>query len=244
MTAPAASAAEAEPSAAPKTRTSGSRRGKSTAKAVAPDAAPSDSSTADVVHAEATDTAEAKTGPARKQGRGAKNPPAPVSDGAATTEEPSATPVVDLPAFSSAGGPTGTVIAADDAPEGAEAAPPRKRANRRATSTSVAAATTAAPAEDPAEQQDDQGDEPVEDRHETATALLVRALRLGHDKDDTEWLHSSAVKTHMRRMDPSFSEKALGYRTFSDFVKARESVAELEETGHERLVRLRDSDRE
>ena len=75
-----------------------------------------------------------------------------------------------------------------------------------------------------------------------ATELLQRALRLGHDKADAdEWLHSSAVKTHMRRMDPSFSEKALGYRSFSDFLKSRESIAELEETGHERLVKLRDS---
>lgn len=75
-----------------------------------------------------------------------------------------------------------------------------------------------------------------------ATELLQRALRLGHDKADAdEWLHSSAVKTHMRRMDPSFSEKALGYRSFSDFLKSRDNIAELEETGHERLVKLRDS---
>lgn len=74
-----------------------------------------------------------------------------------------------------------------------------------------------------------------------ATELLQRALRLGHGKADAdEWLHSSAVKTHMRRMDPSFSEKALGYRSFSEFLKSRESIAELEETGHERLVKLRE----
>lgn len=74
-----------------------------------------------------------------------------------------------------------------------------------------------------------------------ATQLLERALRLGHDKTDADdWLHSSAVKTHMRRMDPSFSEKALGYRSFSDFLKSRDDIAELEETGHERLVRLRE----
>ncbi len=75
-----------------------------------------------------------------------------------------------------------------------------------------------------------------------ATALLERALRLGHDKsgDDEDWLHSSAVKTQMRRMDPSFSEKALGYKSFSDFLKSRDAIAELEETGHERLVRLRE----
>jgi uncharacterized LabA/DUF88 family protein len=79
------------------------------------------------------------------------------------------------------------------------------------------------------------------DEQGEATQLLERALRLGHDKADAdEWLHSSAVKTHMRRMDPSFSEKALGYRSFSDFLKSRDDIAELEETGHERLVRLRE----
>lgn len=84
-------------------------------------------------------------------------------------------------------------------------------------------------------------DEPTTEQDE-ATELLQRALRLGHDKTDAdEWLHSSAVKTHMRRMDPSFSEKALGYRSFSDFLKSRDDIAELEETGHERLVKLRES---
>ncbi len=83
-------------------------------------------------------------------------------------------------------------------------------------------------------------DAPLDEQGE-ATQLLERALRLGHDKADAdEWLHSSAVKTHMRRMDPSFSEKALGYRSFSDFLKSRDAITELEETGHERLVRLRD----
>jgi uncharacterized LabA/DUF88 family protein len=82
---------------------------------------------------------------------------------------------------------------------------------------------------------------PKVDEQQEATELLERALRLGHDKADAdEWLHSSAVKTHMRRMDPSFSEKALGYRSFSDFLKSRDDIAELEETGHERLVRLRE----
>ncbi len=81
------------------------------------------------------------------------------------------------------------------------------------------------------------------DEQDEATQLLQRALRLGHDKADAddEWLHSSAVKTHMRRMDPSFSEKALGYRSFSDFLKSRDQIAELSETGHERLVRLKES---
>ena len=84
----------------------------------------------------------------------------------------------------------------------------------------------------------DEGDLEPEDPQEVATRLLERALRLGQEKDDEDWLHSSEVKSQMRRMDPSFSEKALGYRSFSDFVKSRESVAELDETGPARLIRL------
>lgn len=72
------------------------------------------------------------------------------------------------------------------------------------------------------------------------TGLLIRALWLGQEKGDTDWLHSSAVKQQMRRMDPSFNEKALGFKSFSDFLKSRSEIAEMEETGHERLVRLRD----
>jgi NYN domain-containing protein/OST-HTH/LOTUS domain-containing protein len=77
-----------------------------------------------------------------------------------------------------------------------------------------------------------------EDPQEVATRLLERALRLGQEKEDADWLHSSAVKSQMRRMDPSFSERALGYRSFSDFVKSREGIAELDETNPGRLVRL------
>ena len=77
-----------------------------------------------------------------------------------------------------------------------------------------------------------------EDPQLVATRLLERALRLGQEKDDADWLHSSAVKSQMRRMDPSFSERALGYRSFSDFVKSRDSVAELDDTSTARLVRL------
>src|SRR6516165_7222410 len=84
----------------------------------------------------------------------------------------------------------------------------------------------------------EEGDLEPEDPQEVATRLLERALRLGQEKDDEDWLHSSEVKSQMRRMDPSFSEKALGYRSFSDFVKSRESVAELDETGPARLIRL------
>jgi len=98
---------------------------------------------------------------------------------------------------------------------------------------------SAPPARNPRrEQAADTGDAGSEDPQELATRLLERALRLGQEKDDMDWLHSSAVKSQMRRMDPSFSERALGYRSFSDFVKSREAVAELDETSPARLIRL------
>jgi hypothetical protein len=84
----------------------------------------------------------------------------------------------------------------------------------------------------------EEADPDSEDPQQLATSLLERALRLGHEKDDADWLHSSAVKSQMKRMDPSFSERALGYRSFSDFVRSREAVAELDETTPARLVRL------
>ena len=90
----------------------------------------------------------------------------------------------------------------------------------------------------PAAAVSDEPDPEPEDPQEQATRLLERALRLGQEKDDADWLHSSAVKSQMRRMDPSFSERALGYRSFSDFVKSREDVAELDETDPGRLIRL------
>jgi Uncharacterized conserved protein len=80
--------------------------------------------------------------------------------------------------------------------------------------------------------------EPERDVQADATRLLERALRIGHEKDDAEWLHSSAVKSQMKRMDPSFSERALGYRSFSDFVKSRGAIAELDESSTARLIRL------
>ncbi|MGE5693743.1 MAG: NYN domain-containing protein [Candidatus Sericytochromatia bacterium] len=76
------------------------------------------------------------------------------------------------------------------------------------------------------------------DAQQAATNLLERALRIGLQKDDTEWLHNSAVKAQMKRMDPSFSEKSLGFRSFSDFLRSRSEVVDLDESSTTRLVRL------
>ena len=100
------------------------------------------------------------------------------------------------------------------------APPPAKKATKRAKST--------APDDEP---------EPA-DPQPAATGLLERALRIGHEKDDADWLHNSAVKAQMKRMDPSFSEKSLGFRSFSDFLRARSDVADLDESSTTRMVRL------
>ncbi|MGA7055566.1 MAG: OST-HTH/LOTUS domain-containing protein, partial [Mycobacterium sp.] len=43
----------------------------------------------------------------------------------------------------------------------------------------------------------------------------------------------------MKRMDPSFSEKSLGFKSFSDFLRSRGELVDLDETSTTRLVRLR-----
>lgn len=72
-----------------------------------------------------------------------------------------------------------------------------------------------------------------------ASKLLVRAMRLLQSKDDAEWLVSSGVKNQMLRMDPSFQESALGFKTFTEFVKSRGGLVEIKEVGQRRELRLR-----
>lgn len=90
------------------------------------------------------------------------------------------------------------------------------------------------------QQVDQRVDDSPEDRQAVATDLLERALRLGRGTDDDDWLHNSAVKTQMKRMDPSFSERALGFRSFSDFLRSRDDLVDLDESSTARLVRLAD----
>lgn len=118
----------------------------------------------------------------------------------------------------------------------------------KAAEPSTAPSRSTADAQDRAAQDrsiQDQNDQASQDQGEderdqaAAGRLLSRALQMG-ERDDTDWLHFSLVKTYMRRMDPSFSEKALGYRSFSEFLKSHAELAEVEESGHERLVRARE----
>ena len=60
--------------------------------------------------------------------------------------------------------------------------------------------------------------------------LLERALRLEGD-------HANVVKSLITRLDPGFSERALGFRSFTEFIKAHPQVAEIDET--ENIVQIR-----
>jgi hypothetical protein len=105
-------------------------------------------------------------------------------------------------------------------PEPAKKAPAKKRSSRPAQST--------------------EPDEPEPpDPQTSASALLQRALQIGLEKDDADWLHNSQVKAQMKRMDPSFSEKALGFKSFSDFLRSRSDLVELDESSTTRMVRLK-----
>jgi len=80
--------------------------------------------------------------------------------------------------------------------------------------------------------------EPVEQTE--ATALLVRAARVGLQKSDDEWVHSSSVKSQMQRMAPEFKEKALGYTSFRAFVESRADILETKQLENgQLLVRLK-----
>src|SRR3954471_22017401 len=107
-------------------------------------------------------------------------------------------------------------------PTVAVAPAPAKKATKRTKST----------------EPDDEPEPEAADTQAAATGLLERALRIGHEKDDADWLHNSAVKAQMKRMDPSFSEKSLGFKSFSDFLRSRSDVADLDESSTTRMVRL------
>lgn len=54
-----------------------------------------------------------------------------------------------------------------------------------------------------------------------ATGLLMRAIRVGLQKSDDDWVYAAGVKSQMQRMDPAFKEKSLGFSSFRAFVESR-----------------------
>ena len=101
--------------------------------------------------------------------------------------------------------------------------------------TIIATPTTDAPASVPQDASPDPAAAPAasadpnRNPQKTATASLKRALEL-LAKNDLEWQHASAVKVQMKRIDPSFQERPLGHGQFSDFLKSRQSIIEIDKS--------------
>src|SRR5664279_821759 len=74
---------------------------------------------------------------------------------------------------------------------------------------------------------------------DAATDLLVRALRIVENRGDEDWAGNSQVKNQMLRMDSSFKEKSLGYKSFTDFIGSRSNVVEVKEGAATNQPRLR-----
>lgn len=167
-----------------------------------------------------------------------------------------------VPPESSAGGRGAGTAAAEPAPEPAaepapEPAPTRRRraSTKKATDAASAdvvvdgaapsppeeptAPSTAVKFVAPVEQSGagDDGEAPSGSPRNPGR-LLLKALELMRAKNDEEWQASGAVKNQMLRMDPTFQERRLGFASFTDFLKSRGGVVELDEAGGNR-VRIR-----
>ena len=115
----------------------------------------------------------------------------------------------------------------------APAGEPAVRTQKTSATSSKSAAT---------KEVEDAGERDSGDSKLSATQLLVRAMSLGHDKSDDEWLASGSVKQQMMRLDPAFNEKSLGFKSFTEFVKSRGAQVEIAKTGEQKgKIRLRDT---
>jgi len=85
-----------------------------------------------------------------------------------------------------------------------------------------------------------QAQAPVSDPRTDAQRVLIRALAARKNDDVDGWVVASALKQQIKRLDAGFDEKKLGYRSFTDFIKANSSLVQLEEDGQNRRVRAHD----
>ena len=117
--------------------------------------------------------------------------------------------------------------APDATPDKAPVVKTTTKATTRKSATKAAAKKVEAPPSEPQELVD-------------ATSLLERAVRVGLQKSDDEWIHAAGVKSQMQRMSPAFKEKSLGFTSFKAFVESRSGVVESKVNKNGQvLVRLR-----
>jgi uncharacterized protein (TIGR00288 family) len=80
------------------------------------------------------------------------------------------------------------------------------------------------------------------DPQREARTVLQRAMEARKNDDVDGWVVASALKQQIKRLDAGFDEKKLGFKSFTDFIKANASLVELQEDGQNRRVRLRSRD--
>ena len=77
------------------------------------------------------------------------------------------------------------------------------------------------------------------DPQRDAGKVLQRAMEARKNDDVDGWVVASALKQQIKRLDAGFDEKKLGFKSFTDFIKANASLVELQEDGQNRRVRLK-----
>ncbi|CAN5510574.1 NYN domain-containing protein [soil metagenome] len=114
---------------------------------------------------------------------------------------------------------------------------PKRRNSRSSGAQASAAASTPEPEAEPTQQAETEPDGHL--TQEAATDLLIRALRIVESRGDEDWAGNSQVKNQMLRMDSSFKEKSLGYKSFTAFVDSRAAQVEVKEGAPTNQPRLR-----
>ena len=116
---------------------------------------------------------------------------------------------------------------------------PKRRNSRTAAAPASAAASVPEPEAAPQPEVEVEAEQDGHLTQEAATDLLIRALRIVENRGDEDWAGNSQVKNQMLRMDSSFKEKSLGYKSFTAFVDSRSSQVEVKEDAPTNQPRLR-----
>jgi hypothetical protein len=107
---------------------------------------------------------------------------------------------------------------------------PHKPAKKTATSTSTTEAAAPKPSGSSSTGETTE--------HRAASALLVRTMQVAK-KDDDGWVYAAALKSQMKRIDPAFDEKTLGFTSFKGFAESCSTVVSTKVRDTHQLLRLR-----
>ncbi|HHW50371.1 MAG TPA: NYN domain-containing protein [Pseudoclavibacter sp.] len=106
------------------------------------------------------------------------------------------------------------------------------------TAPATPVATTTPPKQPPAAPASGRGNGTPAVSKSRATQLLLRALEYATSRTEQDWQPLGSIKNQMLRMEPAFQESALGFVKFTEFVRSRANLVELDEKKNK--VRLRE----